>query len=254
MISLQKKLIPWLETHFPPSTISDSSLNGLQILSQDSVHKIGFAVSTNERTLQKAWELSIDTLVVHHGLFWGKASTPLIGLLSNRVRLHYQHKINLIGIHLPLDVHPIFGNNAQIGQKMQWDSSPADSYGLVYHTYSYRPLEIIVENLSHLFQRSVQVTHKHFLEEKISQNQSLHIGWCSGSGGDLCWDYDFDIFISGEFCERHYDLALESRTTLISAGHYATERLGILALQEAVSLAFCNENVECFFIEQWSPW
>jgi putative NIF3 family GTP cyclohydrolase 1 type 2 len=254
MISLHHTLLPWINKNIPAPPLKDSGLNGLQIFSQDAVHKIGFAVSTNARTVETAQELSIDTLVVHHGLFWTGTATPLTGLLGNRVRLHYQNKINLIGLHLPLDIHPVWGNNVQIGQKMEWDCEPADRHGLVYHTLSSEDPVTIIHKLSHVFQRPVQVTHEHFLKTKIAHAQPIHIGWCSGSGGDLCWDYNFDVFISGEFCERHYDLALESGTTLISGGHYATERFGILALQNAMSAALHHGNIECFFLEQWSPW
>jgi len=251
MISLQQTLMPWLQKNFP-DTVKDSSLNGLQIFSEDNIHRIGFAVSANARTLQAAAEQGVDTLIVHHGLFWGKDYGPLTGILGQRVRQCFEAKINLIGYHLPLDGHPILGNNAQLGKWMNWEASRVDTNGLVYQAHIEAPsITSIAQNLSKVLGREAIVTHAHL--EPPKKDQPYHIGWCSGAGGDYMEPYNFDVFISGEFCERQYDLALETQTILIECGHYATERLGVLALQKQIELLYLQQ-VEVVFIEQWSPW
>jgi len=252
MISLQQTLMPWCQETFP-ETIKDQSLNGLQIFSQDSIHKIGFAVSANARTLAAAHAQGVDTLIVHHGLFWGQSYGPLTGLLGQRVRQCFDYKINLIAYHIPLDGHPIFGNNVQLGQRMHWNSQRKDHHGLVYQAdVPCSSLQALTQKLTQTLGREAIITHAHLADS--ARIQPYRIGWCSGSGGDYMIDPEpFDIFISGEFTERHYDLALETQTILITCGHYATERFGVLALQEHLQDLYL-EKIETIFLEEWSPW
>lgn len=54
--------------------------------------------------------------MVHHGYFW-KSETPCIrGMKGKRIKALLVNDINLYGYHLPLDVHPELGNNAQLAK------------------------------------------------------------------------------------------------------------------------------------------
>ena len=50
---------------------------------------------------------------MHHG-FHGKGFFEVTGTKGQRVKLLLQHEISLFGIHLPLDAHPVYGNDAQL--------------------------------------------------------------------------------------------------------------------------------------------
>ncbi len=42
--------------------------------------------------------------------------------MKQRLQLLLAHDINLFAYHLPLDAHPQWGNNAQLGQMLGWTS------------------------------------------------------------------------------------------------------------------------------------
>src|SRR5438093_7219983 len=90
-----------------------NALNGLQIENSGSVTKIGAAVDVSTRVLTAAARRQINLLVVHHGLFW-PGLQPVGGALRGQLKLAFENDIALYSAHLPLDVHPEVGNNAQL--------------------------------------------------------------------------------------------------------------------------------------------
>ena len=61
---------------------------------------------------------------------------------------------------------------------------------------------------------------------------------------------DLDVFITGEASEWAMNLSLESGTRFVSAGHYATERLGVQVLGERLAGLF---SIEVEFIDIPNP-
>ena len=90
-----------------------NALNGLQIENSGNVTKIGAAVDVSTRVLTAAARRQINLLVVHHGLFW-PGLQPVGGALRGQLKLAFENDIALYSAHLPLDVHPEVGNNAQL--------------------------------------------------------------------------------------------------------------------------------------------
>src|SRR6476619_3643959 len=91
----------------------DNALNGLQIENSGRVTRIGAAVDVSTRVLSEAQKQDIDLLIVHHGLFW-RGLQPVQGALRRQLRLAFENDIALYSAHLPLDIHPRVGNNAQL--------------------------------------------------------------------------------------------------------------------------------------------
>src|SRR5215475_1107953 len=90
-----------------------NALNGLQIENSGRVTRIGAAVDASTRVLTEAVKRNIDFLIVHHGLFW-PGLQPVRGALRRQLRLAFDNDIALYSAHLPLDIHPRVGNNAQL--------------------------------------------------------------------------------------------------------------------------------------------
>jgi putative NIF3 family GTP cyclohydrolase 1 type 2 len=90
-----------------------NALNGLQVENSGRVTKIGAAVDASTRTFEAAAREEVDLLVVHHGLFWPGVQ-PITGPLRRQIAFLFEHDIALYSAHLPLDVHPLIGNNAQL--------------------------------------------------------------------------------------------------------------------------------------------
>src|SRR5215471_15363538 len=91
----------------------DNALNGLQIENSWRVTRIGAAVDVSTRVLREAAKRNVDLLIVHHGLFW-RGLQPIRGALRRQMRLAFENDIALYSAHLPLDIHPKVGNNAQL--------------------------------------------------------------------------------------------------------------------------------------------
>src|ERR1700692_960609 len=90
-----------------------NALNGLQIENSGNVTKIGAAVDVSPRVLTQAAKQQIDLLIVHHGLFWPGLQSGT-GVLRRQLKIAFENDIALYSAHLPLDVHPDVGNNAQL--------------------------------------------------------------------------------------------------------------------------------------------
>ena len=67
------------------------------------------------------------------------------------------------------------------------------------------------------------------------------IAWCTGAAQGFISDaieLSVDLYLSGEVSEQTPAAAEENNMTFISAGHHATERLGIQALCSHLSKTF----------------
>src|SRR5262245_19848988 len=91
----------------------DNALNGLQVENSGAVTKIGAAVDASTRVLEAAAKQNVDLLIVHHGLFW-PGLQPVTGVLRRQLEFTFENNIALYSAHLPLDLHPEVGNNAQL--------------------------------------------------------------------------------------------------------------------------------------------
>src|SRR6266550_1994800 len=91
----------------------DNALNGLQIENSGQVTRLGAAVDVSTRVLTEAAKKNVDLLIVHHGLFW-PGLQPVKSALRRQLRLAFENDIALYSAHLPLDIHPKVGNNAEL--------------------------------------------------------------------------------------------------------------------------------------------
>src|SRR6266571_8049908 len=91
----------------------DNALNGLQIENSGRVTRLAAAVDVSTRVLKEAAKKKVDLLIVHHGLFW-PGLQPVRSALRRQLQLAFENDIALYSAHLPLDIHPKVGNNAQL--------------------------------------------------------------------------------------------------------------------------------------------
>lgn len=244
-MSMINKLASLLNSYLFIDGIKDYGLNGLQVEASPFVNKIGVAVSVNQRVINEAIRLNIDTLIVHHGLYWGKDYQPIKNIFGERIRQLIKKNINLLAYHLPLDVHSEIGNNFLLGKELGIEGSP-DSlikpHGIVYTSVFNQSSDFLISKLKNKINPGIHVYHQ--------KDHLYKIAWCTGAGADFMDDLiDIDCFITGEISERHYDIAFEKNCMLIEAGHYATETLGIKALGEQLK----KEGHDVVFIDAWSP-
>ena len=74
---------------------------------------------TSQALIDAAIDLKADAIIVHHGYFWKGERSEIVGMKKNRLKRLLLHDINLFAYHLPLDVHPLIGNNVNLGNLLK---------------------------------------------------------------------------------------------------------------------------------------
>lgn len=228
------ELLNWCNETLQPEKFKDYAPNGLQVAGTDHVQKIICSVTASEAAIDAAIEAEADVLLVHHGMFWKNEAAPIVGWKKNRIKKLLQHDINLVAYHLPLDAHPILGNNAQLAKQLGWQmSAQVDEQDLLAlgTLQAASTLALFSEQITAKLERTPLVIGS---SDKIIKN----IAWCTGGAQSFfqaAIDLGVDAFVTGEVSEAQYHLSHEMGVAFIAAGHYATEKFGISALTQALS-------------------
>ncbi|KGY12418.1 metal-binding protein [Vibrio tubiashii] len=224
-----------LNDKLSPQLIKDYAPNGLQVEGVEQIQKVVTGVTASQALIDKAVELNADALLVHHGYFWKGEPEPIRGMKGRRIRTLIKNDINLLGYHLPLDIHPELGNNAELARLLDIEVEG----GLEGHPQSVAMFGRLKSPMtgSEFAQKINQVLSReplHIAPENADKMIET-VGWCTGGGQDfieLAVQHGLDAFISGEISERTTYSAREQGIHYFSAGHHATERYGIKALGE----------------------
>ena len=227
---LANKLDQFLEIH----QFKDYCPNGLQIEGRETVKKIITGVTANQALIDAAIALNADAILVHHGFFWKGEKQEIVGMKYNRIKALIENGINLYAYHLPLDVHPELGNNAQLAKLLDitdrrplepWDKRSVGRVGKFEEAIS--PDELSA--------RLTSVLEREPLHIDGGKKEIKSVAWCTGGGQDfisIAAEQGIDAFISGEISERITHIAREMGIHYFAAGHHATERYGVKALGE----------------------
>lgn len=236
-----------------PQLVKDYCPNGLQIEGKSEVKKIITGVTASKALIEKAIELNADALLVHHGYFWKGEKEAIRGMKGERIRQLIKHDINLFAYHLPLDIHPELGNNAQLAQLL----GITVEGGLEGHPQSVAMYGSLPQALSgnEFAQRVGEVLRRAplHISPDLANKPIKKVGWCTGGGQDyieLAAAQGMDAFISGEISERTTYSARELNIHYFSAGHHATERYGVKALGEWLA---AEHGFEVQFIDIDNP-
>ena len=241
----RQKLLNYLNKLLSADTIKDYCPNGLQIEGKKNISRILTGVTANEELINQAILINADAIIVHHGYFWQRESYPIVGMKYWRISKIIKHDINLLAYHLPLDVHPIFGNNVQLAKYLNFqysdetfDTGTIPSYGILCKTS-----QSLYELAHHIQER---LERKPLVIESPNREKIIRkIAICTGGGQDFiekAYNSGADAYISGETSERTTHIAKELGIHYIAAGHHATERYGIKSLGEHISHRFTLQH------------
>ena len=243
----------YLSTLLKPEKIKDFCPNGLQVQGCDSITKIVTGVTASQALIDQAIALNADAILVHHGYFWKNESYVIRGMKHNRIKSLLVNDINLFAYHLPLDVHPTLGNNAQLAKLLGINVAG--------------PLEIGNEfsvSVKGEFSKAKTGTELKSLISTTLNRECLHIqppsnkpiktvAWCTGGGQgyvELAVEQGIDAFISGEASEQTTHVVNEMDIHFFAAGHHATERYGAKALGEHLQQEL---GIDVIFIDIDNP-
>jgi dinuclear metal center YbgI/SA1388 family protein len=221
------------------------ALNGLQIENSGRVTKIGAAVDVSTQTLTKAAKEDVDLLIVHHGLFW-PGLQAVTGALRRQLKLAFENDIALYSAHLPLDVHPQVGNNAQHARALGLRSTTPffEEKGQLIGLKS--RVSISRDQLLRKLEKSLGNAVKAF---NFGPSKTKVIGIVTGGAGGEIYrvtQEKIDTFITGEAPHWAAVAAEELGINLVLGGHYATETFGVKALAAYLSKRF---NISWRFID-----
>ncbi len=242
------KIIEHLSDFLNVDMFTDYCVNGLQVEGSKTIKKIVTGVSVSQRLFQAAIDIQADMIIVHHGLFWKSTPSPfsLTGVLKHRVKQLLDHNINLAGYHLPLDAHPVIGNNAQLIQNMGFSVHDPFDAGFI----AYLETPISSDKLKSRLDSCLPEPSTIF-GFKNNTITSLAVISGAGSGGiEQVAQKKLDALITGETSEPSIRIAEELGITLYRAGHYNSERLGPIALANHLAKYF---SIPAEFIDIPNP-
>lgn len=226
-----REIISYLDAQLRTAEIPDYSgaVNGLQLENAGRVTRIAAAVDASLPVVEAAVAAGADLLLVHHGMFW-QGTQPLTLAYYKKIKTAMDAGLAIYSSHLPLDIHPEWGNNMQLLRALGLSASgtffdwKGIRLGLTAEVEIARP--VLVGQLSTTVGGPVHVCPGG--PEKIRK-----IGLVTGGAGSevaLCVSSGIDTFITGEGPHWSYPLAEELGINLLYAGHYATETFGVRAL------------------------
>lgn len=244
---LRQELQDYLQSYLKVNDFKDYAPNGLQVEGCEQIETIVTGVTACQALIDQAIDLNADAILVHHGYFWKSEPEVITSFKQKRIKSLLLNDINLFGYHLPLDAHEELGNNALLGQLWGFtDITPLP--GLV--RLGELPEAISIEEFKTMVSHSLQRDALHLPGGKELVKR---IAWCSGGAQgyiDQAIEWGADVYISGEVSEQTTHLAKECGLHYLSAGHHATERLGIKALGEHLEKKF---DLQCFFVDIENP-
>jgi dinuclear metal center YbgI/SA1388 family protein len=233
------EIVQYVDEYLQIREIGDweNALNGLQIENSGRVKKIGATVDASTRALNEAAKRGIDLLLVHHGLFW-PGLRPVSGAFGRQLKVAFENDIALYSAHLPLDLHPQVGNNAQLAKSIGLKSTKRffEEKGQLIGVKA--NMSISRSELMRRLRRSLGGKITTF---SFGPKHSKRIGIITGAAGGEIYRVaaqGIDTFITGEAPHWAAIAAEELKLNLLLGGHYATETFGVKALAQKLSRRF----------------
>lgn len=247
----RKELEIFFKDLFPTS--HDYCPNGLQVEGSEQINKIGFTVSATRDSIEKAVELQVDTLVVHHGIFWNhQGAKTLTGSFAKRVFPLVRNNINLFAYHLPLDAHPEIGNAAVLGRQIGCDQQTlfGNYKGGATGVKGVLSKPITAADLSRKLQNIL--LHNVILSSNDENKLISTVGIITGGASNdwlLAKEAGLDAFITGEISEHDWNDSKENDIHMFACGHTASETGGVKSLMREIQ----ELGINCVFIDSHNP-
>ena len=247
-----RDLVRYLDDMLEADRFADYCPNGLQVEGAATISRLVSGVTASQALIEAAIDSGADAILVHHGYFWKGEAAPVVGMKKRRLARLLQHEISLLAYHLPLDAHPVYGNNVQLarvlGFNVEGSFGPASNPGIGLYGSLAKPLEA--------GELAAQIGRR-------LARPPLHVGdpgepvrtlaWCTGGAQGFIEEaalLGVDAYLTGEVSEPTIHVARENGLHFYAAGHHATERYGARALGEHLAGHF---GIEQEFIDIDNP-
>ena len=232
-------LVAYLDGNLKTGAIADypGAMNGLQLANNGRIDRIIAAVDASLPVIKAAAEERSALLIVHHGMFW-QGAQPITGTFYEKLRIAMEANLAIYSSHLPLDVHPDWGNNIQLAMAIGMENPQP--------FYQSKNLEIGLRGTWLGSREALAALLAATLGEKVhvcpgGPDQISSVGLITGGAGSEVAGVaaaGVDTFITGEGPHWSYALAEECGINLFYCGHYATETSGVKAVAKALGATF----------------
>ncbi len=243
------EIVDFLEEYLATDRIRDypGALNGLQIENSGTVFRVVAAVDASLPVIETAAAIPGTLLLVHHGMFW-HGTQCITGPVRRKIKAALDGDLALYSSHLPLDVHPVCGNNILLAQALGIqnpqplppDPKSGQSMGLIGDW---------VGNLTNLIEATANAVGSPVHHCPGGSGQIRRVAVITGGAGSevaAIAKTGADAFVTGEGPHWSYSLAQELGLNVVYAGHYATETFGVRQLSARIAEEYC---LECAFLD-----
>jgi dinuclear metal center YbgI/SA1388 family protein len=236
---LLDEVVAHLDLELRTASIPDypGAMNGLQLANAGRIGRVVAAVDASLAVIEAAAAGGPGLLIVHHGMFW-QGARPITGAIYKKLKVAMDAGLAIYSSHLPLDVHPRWGNNILLAKAIELkDPTPffdhkGVSIGLRGEWGGTR--EELVRRLGDAVGGPVHVCPGG--DETIRA-----VGLITGGAGsevEKVAACGVDTFITGEGPHWSFPLAAELGINVLLGGHYATETFGVQAIAREIMRKF----------------
>ncbi len=239
-----KEIAEFLDKELKINEFEDDANNGLQMENTGEIKKIGFAVDASLETFQKAQELGCQMLIAHHGMTY-RGLTHITGHHYQRIKYLIENNLAVYCAHLPLDAHPVYGNNIKIANLLELKNIKCfgehDGKSIGFQGEFSGNLEDVKKLLS---ENGMKTRSLDFGKKEIKTIAIVSGGAAFNTIEAI--KKNIDLYITGESEQWLHHFVKENKVNVIFGGHYETEVFGVKALMPLIKEKY---NVEVEFID-----
>ena len=246
------RIIAFLDELLAVEEFDDYGPNGLQVPGSEEVGTVATGVSAHQELFERAAGIGAELVLCHHGILWDSQPRVITPQLKKRLAALFERDMSLAAYHLPLDAHPVVGNNALLCEALGLElSEPFAEHrgrpiGFVGRAPQGIPFRELRERCGRAFGQDPFVWDS---GPEIVRSVGIVSG---GAASDLALAVDagLDAFLTGEPAEPAMADAREGGIHFIAGGHYATETFGVRRLGELLAERF---DIRHEFLEVPNP-
>jgi len=230
--------------------LADISMNGIQVQNSSpdgkQIKKVAFAVDACFETIEKAAAENADILFVHHGLFWG-SPLAVSGNHYKRIKALLDADMALYASHIPLDANKEYGNNYGLAKMLGLEKlEPFGEWrGMTVGVKGEFKTATTIQNLVKVLESDGAKCNAVIPFGPKELKSAVIISGDGESDAETAADSGADVFITGEIGHVCYHMAKENGLTIIAAGHYNTETVGVSLIMKKLE---CETDIQTLFV------
>jgi dinuclear metal center YbgI/SA1388 family protein len=229
-------IVKFCEQYLNVEKCQDFCKNGLQVEGCEKVERIVTGVSFSLRLVEAAVKTKSQMVIVHHGIFNNHFDNPPVikGFNRDRLKLLLSNDISLCGFHLPLDVHPLIGNNISLCRLLGVAKAKPFEVGFIGELSKPVDFKIWLKTVEQkLGAKAFAIAAGPAKCRKIAI-----ISGAASQGYVMAAELGADTYICGNIREEQVRSIEETGINFINAGHYNTEKLGVQNLGRLIAKQF----------------